>query len=71
MKEEGKESRRRKSHNSMVMMTGVEVRIIGCNKVEFMAPKGSETRTSLTSFFYLTQYLKLHCVDAILCYIKL
>ena len=53
----------------MVVMTGVEVRIIGCNKVEFMAPKGSETRTSLTSFFYLTQYLKLNCTVLILYYV--
>ena len=38
----------------VVVVVVIEVRIKGCNKVEFMAPKGSETRTSLTSFFYLT-----------------
>ena len=39
---------------AVVVVVVIEVRIKGCNKVEFMAPKGSETRTSLTSFFYLT-----------------
>ena len=48
----------------------IEVRIIGCNKVEFMAPKGSETRTNLTSFFYLAQYLKLNCTVLILYYVE-
>ena len=65
MKKE-KKAEEEKSPNNMVVMTGVEVRIIGCNKVEFMAPKGSETRTSLTSFFYLAQYLKLNCTVLIL-----
>ena len=39
---------------AVVVVDVIEVRIKGCNKVEFMAPKGSESRTSLTSFFYLT-----------------
>ena len=59
-----KRNKKEKYHNEMVTMMilavavvvvdVIEVRIKGCNKVEFMAPKGSETRTSLTSFFYLT-----------------
>ena len=61
-KEETERNKNEKYHNDiMVMMiiilavvVVIEVRIKGCNKVEFMAPKGSETRTSLTSFFYLT-----------------
>ena len=65
--EKGKKRTRKRNkkekyhHDIMVMMilvlvvvVVIEVRIKGCNKVEFMAPKGSETRTSLTSFFYLT-----------------
>ena len=51
-----KRKKRKHKERDVVMMIVVEVRIIGCNKVEFMAPKGSETRTNLTSFFYLTQY---------------
>ena len=66
-----KKAEEEKSHNNMTMMIVVEVRIIGCNKVEFMAPKGSETRTSLTSFFYLTQYLELNCTVLMLYYIIL
>ena len=65
--EKGKKRTRKRNkkekyhHDIMVMMilvlvvvVVIEVRIKGCNKVEFMDPKGSETRTSFTSFFYLT-----------------
>ena len=60
-KEETETNKKEKYHNDImtlvvvvVVVVVIEVRIKGCNKVEFMAPKGSETRTSLTSFFYLT-----------------
>ena len=64
-----KRKKRKHKERDVVMMIVVEVRIIGCNKVEFMAPKGSETRTSLTSFFYLKQYLEFNCTVLILYYV--
>ena len=60
-KEETEKNEEEKYHNDIMIIVAVvvvvvviEVRIKGSNKVEFMAPKGSETRTSLTSFFCLT-----------------